>query len=61
MADFKAKLQINGNKASLCFIPFWIRKLSGKCLLLWTCGDLLMVRLLSHTNNTRTADGMHFY
>jgi hypothetical protein len=24
------------------------------------CGDLLMVRLLSHTNNTRTADVMHF-
>jgi hypothetical protein len=29
----KAKLKSSGVRASPCFRPFWIGKLSGKCLL----------------------------
>jgi hypothetical protein len=32
MAYSKAKLKSSGNKASPCFRPFWIGKLSDKCL-----------------------------
>jgi hypothetical protein len=28
----KAKLKSSGDKTSPCFRPFWIRKLSNKCL-----------------------------
>jgi hypothetical protein len=32
MAYSKAKLKSSGDKASPCFRPFWIEKLSDKCL-----------------------------
>jgi hypothetical protein len=32
MAYSKAKLKSSGDRASPCFRPFWIRKLSDKCL-----------------------------
>jgi hypothetical protein len=32
MAYFKAKLKSSGDRASPCFRPFWIGKLSDKCL-----------------------------
>jgi hypothetical protein len=32
MAYSKAKLKSSGGRASPCFIPFWIGKLSEKCL-----------------------------
>jgi hypothetical protein len=32
MAYSKAKLKSSSEKASHCFRPFWIRKLSDKCL-----------------------------
>jgi hypothetical protein len=32
MAYSKAKLKSSGDKASPCFRPFWIGKLSDKCL-----------------------------
>jgi hypothetical protein len=32
MAYSKAKLKSSGDKASSCFSPFWIGKLSDKCL-----------------------------
>jgi hypothetical protein len=35
MADSKVKLKSSGDKASPCFRPFWIRKLSDKCLSIW--------------------------
>jgi hypothetical protein len=36
MAYPKTKLEINGDKASPCFIPFWIGKLSENYLHIWT-------------------------
>jgi hypothetical protein len=36
MAPLKAKLKISGGKASHCFTPFWIGKLSDKCLAVCT-------------------------
>jgi hypothetical protein len=36
MAYYRAKLKSSGNKASSCFKPFWIGKLSDKCLPIWT-------------------------
>jgi hypothetical protein len=36
MAYSKAKLKSGGDRASPCFRPFWIGKLSDKCLPIWT-------------------------
>jgi hypothetical protein len=36
MAYSKAKLESSGDKASACFRPFWIGKLSDKCLPVWS-------------------------
>jgi hypothetical protein len=36
MAYAKAKLKSCGDKASPSFKPFWIGKLSDKCLPIWT-------------------------
>jgi hypothetical protein len=36
MAYSKAKLESRGDKASPCFRPFWMGKLSDKCLPIWT-------------------------
>jgi hypothetical protein len=45
MAYFQAKMKSNGDKASPCFRPFWIRNVSQKYLLTWVsvwtyCHDL---------------------
>jgi hypothetical protein len=36
MAYYKAKLKSSGDRASPCYRPFWIGKLSHKCLSMWT-------------------------
>jgi hypothetical protein len=36
MAYSKAKMKISGDKVSPYFRSFWIRKLSDKCLPIWT-------------------------
>jgi hypothetical protein len=51
MAHSKAKLKSNGDKASPCLRPFWIVKLSDKCLPIWT---LLVVN--NKTNNNCRSD-----
>jgi hypothetical protein len=39
MAYSKAKLKSIGGRGSFCFRPFWIEKLSAKCLPIWTLVD----------------------
>jgi hypothetical protein len=36
MTYSKAKLKSSGNKAYPCFRPFWVAKLTDKCLPIWT-------------------------
>jgi hypothetical protein len=36
MAYSKVKLKSSGDIAALCFISFWIGKLSDRCLPIWT-------------------------
>jgi hypothetical protein len=48
MANSKAKLESSGVKASPCFRPFWIRKLSDKCVPVRT---LLYFSFKDNSNN----------
>jgi hypothetical protein len=52
MAYSKAKLKTSGNRASLCSRPFWIGKLSDKCL---------PIRTLLYVNIPGTYSQLHHY
>jgi hypothetical protein len=61
MAYSKAKLKSSGDKASPCFRPFWIGKLSAKCLPIQT---LLYVCIGKHLSDLLTKcsyDTSEFY
>jgi hypothetical protein len=44
----KAKLEISGDRVSPCFRPFWIRKLSDKCLPILTLPYVSFKHILSN-------------
>jgi hypothetical protein len=46
MAYSKVKLKSSGDRASPCFRPFWIRKLSDKCLPIRTLLYVLFKHIL---------------
>jgi hypothetical protein len=46
MAYYKAMLISSGDEASPCFRPFWIGKVSDKCLPIWTSTHILFKHIL---------------
>jgi hypothetical protein len=51
MAYSKAKLKNNSDTASPCFKPFWVGKLSEKCLPIWTLLYVSFKHILISLNN----------
>jgi hypothetical protein len=51
MVYSQAKLKSSGDKASPCFKPFWIEKLSDKCLLIRTLLYVSSKHILSSLTN----------
>jgi hypothetical protein len=59
MAYSKAKLKSIGDRASPCFRPFWIGKLSDKCMdLLYVSLKHILIRLASFLG---TADAVRLF